>query len=176
MSKRPQAITDAELAMLRVLWENGPQTATALTEARAELFDQTPVPALPRAERNAARDGGKHPGLHPEGQRKPARQCSSPSAWRKRRRRWSFCRICLRSPLHRPATRSGGSGRGSPGWQSWWGAGAMRAATRRRKSLSGVGATHVAFTLADARDQILAKAASTVPVTAKPAMAAAVTG
>ena len=44
------------------------------------------------------------------------------------------------------------------------------------EALSGVGATHVAFTLADARDQILAKAASTVPVTAKPAMAAAVTG
>ncbi|MGO9468234.1 MAG: hypothetical protein ACLQIB_52140 [Isosphaeraceae bacterium] len=42
--------------------------------------------------------------------------------------------------------------------------------------LSGVGATHVAFTLADARDQILARAASAVPVTAvaaAPAVAAA---
>jgi hypothetical protein len=33
------------------------------------------------------------------------------------------------------------------------------------EGLSGVGATHVAFTLADARDQILARAASAVPVT-----------
>ena len=34
------------------------------------------------------------------------------------------------------------------------------------QGLSGVGATHVAFTLADARDQILARAATAVPVTA----------
>jgi hypothetical protein len=34
------------------------------------------------------------------------------------------------------------------------------------EGLSGVRATHVAFTLADARDQILARAASAVPVTA----------
>jgi predicted PurR-regulated permease PerM len=34
------------------------------------------------------------------------------------------------------------------------------------EGLSGVGATHVAFTLADARDQILARAASAAPVTA----------
>ena len=33
MSKRPQAVTDAELAVLRVLWQNGPQTARGLTEA-----------------------------------------------------------------------------------------------------------------------------------------------
>ena len=33
MSKRPQAVTDAELAVLRVLWQHGPQTARALTEA-----------------------------------------------------------------------------------------------------------------------------------------------
>ncbi len=33
------------------------------------------------------------------------------------------------------------------------------------QGLSGVGATHVAFTLADARDQILARAASALPVT-----------
>ncbi len=36
------------------------------------------------------------------------------------------------------------------------------------EGLSGVGATHVAFTLADARDQILARAASAVPATAAP--------
>jgi hypothetical protein len=34
------------------------------------------------------------------------------------------------------------------------------------EGLTGVGATHVAFTLADARDQILARAASAVPATA----------
>ncbi len=33
MSKRPQAVTDAELAVLKALWQNGPQTARALTEA-----------------------------------------------------------------------------------------------------------------------------------------------
>jgi len=42
--------------------------------------------------------------------------------------------------------------------------------------LSGVGATHVAFTLVDARDQILAKAASAVPVKAVTAMPAATRG
>ena len=35
VSKRPQAITDAELAVLRVLWQSGPQTARALAEARS---------------------------------------------------------------------------------------------------------------------------------------------
>ncbi len=40
------------------------------------------------------------------------------------------------------------------------------------EGLFGVGATHVAFTLADARDQILAKAASAVPVTAATTMTA----
>ena len=44
------------------------------------------------------------------------------------------------------------------------------------KGLSGDGATHVAFTLADARDQILAKAASAVPVTAATAMTATTRG
>ena len=34
------------------------------------------------------------------------------------------------------------------------------------QGLSGVGATHVAFTLADARDQILARAACAVPMSA----------
>jgi hypothetical protein len=43
-----------------------------------------------------------------------------------------------------------------------WGEGGSNAAS---EGLSGVGATHVAFTLADARDQILARAASAVPVT-----------
>ena len=33
VSKRPQAVTDAELAVLKVLWQNGPQTARGLTEA-----------------------------------------------------------------------------------------------------------------------------------------------
>jgi hypothetical protein len=42
--------------------------------------------------------------------------------------------------------------------------------------LSGVGATHVAFTLADARDQILARAASAGPVTAMAATAATARG
>jgi predicted PurR-regulated permease PerM len=40
------------------------------------------------------------------------------------------------------------------------------------EGLSGVGATHVAFTLADARDQILAKAASGAPVTSAMTMTA----
>ncbi|MGZ3303186.1 MAG: AI-2E family transporter [Isosphaeraceae bacterium] len=43
------------------------------------------------------------------------------------------------------------------------------------EGLSGVGATHVAFTLADARDQILARAASAVPATVVPATATAMT-
>ncbi len=50
-----------------------------------------------------------------------------------------------------------------------WGEAGSDAASQ---GLSGVGATHVAFTLADARDQILARAASAVPVTAATAMAA----
>jgi BlaI family penicillinase repressor len=33
VSKRPQTVTDAELAVLKVLWQNGPQTARGLTEA-----------------------------------------------------------------------------------------------------------------------------------------------
>ena len=41
-----------------------------------------------------------------------------------------------------------------PGWRSWWGAGGGRR-DAASEGLSGVGATHVAFTLADARDQIL---------------------
>jgi hypothetical protein len=44
-----------------------------------------------------------------------------------------------------------------------WGESASDAAS---DGLSGVGATHVAFTLADARDQILARADSVVPLTA----------
>ena len=44
-----------------------------------------------------------------------------------------------------------------------WGEAGSDAAS---EGLSGVGATHVAFTLADARDQILARAASAVPVPA----------
>jgi hypothetical protein len=40
------------------------------------------------------------------------------------------------------------------------------------EGLSGVGATHVAFTLSDAREQILARAVSAVPATpATPATA-----
>ncbi|MGO9923233.1 MAG: hypothetical protein ACLQIB_52115 [Isosphaeraceae bacterium] len=56
-----------------------------------------------------------------------------------------------------------------------WGEAGSDAASQ---GLSGVGGTHVAFTLADARDQILARAASAVPVTvvtAAPALAAAAT-
>jgi len=44
------------------------------------------------------------------------------------------------------------------------------------EGLSGVGATHVTFTLADARDQIRARAASAVPVKAVTAMTAATRG
>jgi BlaI family penicillinase repressor len=33
VSNRPQSVTDAELAVLKVLWQNGPQTARGLTEA-----------------------------------------------------------------------------------------------------------------------------------------------
>jgi len=33
LNKRPQAVTDAELAVLKILWQHGPQTAKALTEA-----------------------------------------------------------------------------------------------------------------------------------------------
>jgi BlaI family penicillinase repressor len=33
VNKRPQAVTDAELAVLKVLWLQGPQTAKAITEA-----------------------------------------------------------------------------------------------------------------------------------------------
>ncbi len=44
------------------------------------------------------------------------------------------------------------------------------------EGLSGVGATHVAFTLADARDQILTKASATVPLTAATAMGATTRG
>jgi predicted transcriptional regulator len=33
VSKRPQAVTDAELAVLKVLWRSRPQTARGLTEA-----------------------------------------------------------------------------------------------------------------------------------------------
>ena len=54
-----------------------------------------------------------------------------------------------------------------------WGEAGSDAAS---EGLSGVGATHVAFTLADARDQILVRAASAVPVTAETAMAAATMG
>ena len=42
-----------------------------------------------------------------------------------------------------------------------WGEAASDAASQ---GLSGVGATHVAFTLADARDQILARAAAAAPL------------
>jgi predicted PurR-regulated permease PerM len=51
-----------------------------------------------------------------------------------------------------------------------WGEGASDAASQ---GLSGVGATHVAFSLADARDQILAKAATAAAVTAPTAVVAA---
>ena len=44
------------------------------------------------------------------------------------------------------------------------------------QGLSGVGATHVAFTLADARDQILARAASAVPMTVATAITATIKG
>lgn len=58
-----------------------------------------------------------------------------------------------------------------------WGEAGSDAAS---EGLSGVGATHVAFTLADARDQILVRAASAVPVKAAAvpatAMAAATRG
>jgi hypothetical protein len=56
-----------------------------------------------------------------------------------------------------------------------WGEAGSEAAS---EGLSGVGRTHVAFTLADARDQILAKAAAATPVMAAPAatMAAATRG
>ncbi len=50
-----------------------------------------------------------------------------------------------------------------------WGEASRDAAS---EGLSGVGATHVAFTLADACDQILARAASVVPATAAMAMTA----
>jgi BlaI family penicillinase repressor len=33
VSKRPEAVTHAELAVLKVLWRSGPRTARALTEA-----------------------------------------------------------------------------------------------------------------------------------------------
>jgi predicted transcriptional regulator len=33
VSKRPQAVTNAELAVLKVLWDNGAQTARSLTDA-----------------------------------------------------------------------------------------------------------------------------------------------
>lgn len=33
MNKKAQAITDAELAVLKILWRDGPQTAKALTES-----------------------------------------------------------------------------------------------------------------------------------------------
>jgi BlaI family transcriptional regulator, penicillinase repressor len=33
VSKRPKAVTDAELAVLKALWQNGPQTARVLTQA-----------------------------------------------------------------------------------------------------------------------------------------------
>jgi predicted PurR-regulated permease PerM len=49
-----------------------------------------------------------------------------------------------------------------------WGEAGSDAAS---EGLSGVGPTHVAFSLADARDQILARAASTVPATVVPATA-----
>ncbi len=50
-----------------------------------------------------------------------------------------------------------------------WGEAASEAASQ---GLSGVGATHVAFTLADARDQILARSAAAVPVSAATVMTA----
>lgn len=33
MSKRPQAVTDAELAVLKVLWQDGPRSARGLAES-----------------------------------------------------------------------------------------------------------------------------------------------
>jgi hypothetical protein len=50
-----------------------------------------------------------------------------------------------------------------------WGEAGTDAASQ---GLSGVGATHVAFTLADARDQILARAASVVATTVATAVTA----
>ncbi len=54
-----------------------------------------------------------------------------------------------------------------------WGEAASEAASQ---GLSGVGATHVAFTLADARDQILTRAASAVPLTVATAITATTKG
>jgi hypothetical protein len=54
-----------------------------------------------------------------------------------------------------------------------WGEAGSDAASQ---GLSGVGATHVAFTLADARDRILARAASAVPMTAVATATAATRG
>ncbi len=54
-----------------------------------------------------------------------------------------------------------------------WGEAGTDAATQ---GLSGVGATHVAFTLADARDQILARAASAPPLTVAMAISATTNG
>ncbi len=54
-----------------------------------------------------------------------------------------------------------------------WGEAGSDAASQ---GLSGVGATHVAFTLADARDQILARAASAVPVPTAMTMTATTKG
>jgi predicted PurR-regulated permease PerM len=54
-----------------------------------------------------------------------------------------------------------------------WGEAASDAASL---GLSGVGATHVAFTLADARDQILARAASAFPMTVATAITATIKG
>ena len=54
-----------------------------------------------------------------------------------------------------------------------WGEAGTDAAS---KGLSGVGATHVAFTLADARDQILTRAASAAPLTVAMAITATTNG
>ena len=54
-----------------------------------------------------------------------------------------------------------------------WGEAGSEAASQ---GLSGVGATHVAFTLADARDQILAKAISAVPLSVATAITATAKG
>ena len=64
-------------------------------------------------------------------------------------------------PLPGPAAPGAVRRAADPGRR--WGEAGSDAAS---EGLSGVGATHVAFTLADARDQILARAASAVPATA----------
>jgi BlaI family transcriptional regulator, penicillinase repressor len=67
MVKKPQNVTDAELAVLKVLWRHGPSTAKAITDAiypRAAESEFASVHSfLLRLERKrcVARDRGTHP-------------------------------------------------------------------------------------------------------------------